>query len=95
MKKLSEKQQIVEDYLLQGLSCKEIAFILGLKFETISSRKTEIYKKRGVHSIGELLALRFKDILHENKVLKKQVETLEIYKKRWECLRDRAYAERK
>lgn len=88
MKKLSKKQQEVEDLLLTGLSVKEIAYKLGIRNDTVSSRKAEIFKKREVHSIGELLALRFKEIMLENKMLNKQIEQLTVYKQRWEYLRN-------
>ena len=88
MKKLSKKQQEVENLLLTGLSIKEVAHKLNLRYETVASRKAEIFKKRDVHSIGELLALRFKEIMLENKMLNKQIEQLTVYNQRWEYLRD-------
>lgn len=88
MKKLSKKQQEVEDLLLTGLSIKEIAYKLNLLYSTVASRKFEIFKKREVHSLGELFAKRFREIMLENKMLKSQVEQLTVYKQRWEYLRD-------
>ena len=94
MRKLTKKQQIVEDYLLTGLSYKEIAYELNSTYTVVKCRATEIFKKRNVHSVPELLAVRFKDIMLENKMLKKQVEILTVYKQRWEYLRDKAFERR-
>lgn len=88
MKKLTKKQQEVEDLLLTGLSIKQIAYKLGIQYDAVASRKYEIFKKREVHSIGELLALRFSELISENKRLKKHIEQLTVYKQRWEYLRN-------
>ena len=94
MKNLTKKQQEVEDLLLKGLSCKQIALQLNINFNTIRSRKNEILKKRNASSITELLAIRFTEIMEENRQLKKCVEQLIPYKQKWEYLRERAFAER-
>lgn len=54
---LSEKQQLVYDYLLLGKTYKEISQLLGVSFYVVNQRAKTIYKKLGVKSRVELLNL--------------------------------------
>lgn len=52
---LSRRERQVEDLLIQGKSHKEIAYLLGRSQFTIETQYESIFRKRGVHSLGELI----------------------------------------
>ena len=54
---LSEKQQLVFDYLIIGKTYKEISQSLGVSFYVVNQRAKTIYKKLGIKSRVELLNL--------------------------------------
>ena len=92
--KLSKKEKLVSELLLQGLSRKEIALELGLKRSTICTHIDSIYKKLDVCNVGELAQIKIKKLQDRIKHLELQIKQLEPYKQRWEYLRARAFAER-
>ena len=94
MRKLTKRQQEIEDLLLLGYNPEKIGEILEKTPSAVNNLRTQIYKKRDVHSIAELLALRYKDIMQENRMLKKQIENLTVYKQRWEYLTNKYFKER-
>lgn len=57
---LSEKQQMVFDFLLKGHTYKETAQTLGISFYSVNQHAKSIYKKLGVKSRIELLNLVLK-----------------------------------
>ena len=57
---LSEKQQMVYDFLIKGYTYKEISQQLGITFYSVNQRAKYIYKKLGVKSRVELLNLVLK-----------------------------------
>lgn len=56
--KLSKREVVVYNYLIQGLSNKEIANVLSLSSKTISTYKTRIFEKYNVKSIVELMKIK-------------------------------------
>ncbi len=54
---LTKREHDVMDYLLKGLSYKEIANILSISYSTVNDHVKKIYTKLGINSKGELLAL--------------------------------------
>ena len=94
MVELTKKEKIVLELLMQGLSRKEIAFKMGVLPTTAATHIINIYKKKGVHSAGELMQIHIKKLQEKIKSLEKEIKQLEPYKKRWEYLRERAFAER-
>ena len=57
---LSEKQQMVFDFLIKGYTYKEISQALGISFYSVNQRAKSIYKKLNVKSRIELLNLVFR-----------------------------------
>lgn len=92
--KLTKKEIIVMELLLQGLSRKEIAKQMDVTVKTSSTHIRHIYKKLNVHCVGELAQSHIKKLEEKIKQLEKQVKHLTPYKQRWEYLRARAFAER-
>ena len=85
---LTKKQQLIMDYLLQGLCTKEIAVICKRSIPSIAGLKKEIFKKKNVGSVAELLALTIKELKQEN-------ESLMVYKQKWEYLTNKYFKERR
>jgi len=54
---LSRRELDVMDYLLKGMSYKEIADKLYISYTTVNDHVKKIYHKLGINSKGELLAL--------------------------------------
>lgn len=54
IKRLSERENEITRLLLEGKWVKEIASILNLRSNTISTHKSRIFEKMGVDSISEL-----------------------------------------
>ena len=54
---LTKRELDVMDYLLKGLSYKEIAEKLYISYTTVNDHIKKIYHKLGINSKGELLAL--------------------------------------
>ncbi|MGR5543013.1 response regulator transcription factor, partial [Vibrio campbellii] len=52
---LSEREQVVFDYLVQGYSNKQISELLSLSAKTISTYKSRILDKHNASSIIELM----------------------------------------
>ena len=92
--KLTKQEKLVLDLLLQGFSRKEIAKELFIAPSTVQTHTMSIYKKLDVHSVGELAQFQIKKLQEKVKELEKQISHLIPYKKRWEYLRERAFAER-
>ncbi|SDM52390.1 helix-turn-helix transcriptional regulator [Acetanaerobacterium elongatum] len=53
--------------LLEGYTMKDSAEMLGIKYSTVNTHMTELYKKLGVGSRAELI-IRYKDIAAKSKV---------------------------
>ena len=54
---LTKREHDVMNYLLKGLSYKEIASILSISYTTVNDHVKKIYTKLNINSKGELLAL--------------------------------------
>jgi len=54
--KLTSRELIIINMLLDGVSPKEIAFKLGIKHRTVDFHRNNIYRKLGIQSIQELFA---------------------------------------
>lgn len=53
--------------LLEGYTMKDSAEMLGIKYSTVNTHMTELYKKLGVGSRAELI-IRYKDIAAKSKI---------------------------
>jgi len=53
---LSSREQEILDFLLEGISPKEIAFKLNISYDTVLAHQKKLYRKLDVHTINELLA---------------------------------------
>ena len=60
---LSIKEKEVLKYLSQGLSYKMVADRMGISFFTVNNHVKKIYEKLHVHSLGEAVALAYKQKL--------------------------------
>ena len=55
--KLSQRQQVVMKYLLEGYSTKEISSKMDIKNNTVSTMKAILFQKLGVNSLVDLIHL--------------------------------------
>lgn len=55
--KLSQRQQVVLKYLLEGYSTKDIAFKMGIRNNTVSTMKTIMFNKLGINTLIDLVHL--------------------------------------
>lgn len=58
---LTAKEQEVLKFLADGLSYKMVADKLGISYFTVNTHVKKIYEKLHVHSLGEAVALAFKN----------------------------------
>ncbi len=58
---LTSKEQQVLKLLAEGLSYKMVADKLGISYFTVNSHVKKIYEKLHVHSVGEAVAVAFKN----------------------------------
>jgi len=63
--KLTSRQREIFDMLIKGVSPKEIAYKLGISYNTYLFHKKEIYQKLGVHSVHDLVVKYFSPDLSE------------------------------
>lgn len=55
LSKLTQRETDTFYLLLQGYTLKETAKLLGVKYSTVNTHMTELYKKLGVNSRAELI----------------------------------------
>ncbi len=60
---LTPKEKDVLKYLAEGLSYKMVADILGVSYFTVNTHIKKIYEKLHVHSLGEAMAVAYKNRL--------------------------------
>ena len=79
----------VMDLLCKGLNVAEIAEKMFIQPSTVSYHLLNLYRKTGVNSAKQLMALHIKDLKKQIKRLETNVKQLEKYKQQWEYLRDK------
>lgn len=60
---LTPKEKDVLKYLAEGLSYKMVADTLGISYYTVNTHVKKIYEKLHVHSLGEAVAIAYKNKL--------------------------------
>jgi len=53
---LTDREQEIKDLLLEGMSLKEIAEALKIKYKTVDFHRGNLYRKLGIQSFKELFA---------------------------------------
>jgi DNA-binding NarL/FixJ family response regulator len=62
MAKLTQREIDVYTYLCKGLSILDIADTLCISVTTARTYKSQLFKKKDVHSVTELLARRIQEL---------------------------------
>ena len=77
----TDRENEIADLYYAGFTRKEIAEKLFLSDATVATHTLNLYQKENVHNINQFLALKIKE--------------LQVYKAKWEYLRERVFAEDK
>lgn len=64
---LTPREQQMLDYLSRGLSYERIAEAAGISFETVKTHARRIFRKLGVHSRAEAVAICWRERGHPEK----------------------------
>lgn len=70
---LTKRQQEIYDYLIQGMSFKEIGYELGINHVTVKNHYYLIIEKYNVKSRYELIVNYYKKLVHEATVAPQQL----------------------
>ena len=58
---LTARERQILTLVAQGMANKEIATRLGVSFKTVDNHRTNLMRKLGVHSVGELIAYALRE----------------------------------